>query len=267
MDWFQALVLGLVQGLTEFLPISSTAHLRIVPYFLGWDDPGAAFSAVIHLGTLAAVFTYFAGDVGRLGRAALIGLGRRDLGYSPDSRLAWSIAAGTLPIAILGLSFKEFIETEARTPALIGVALIALALVLLASERLGRQNRTVAELGFWEIQLIGVFQALALIPGCSRSGSTISGGLLLGLKRGEAARFSFLLGLPAIAASGLLELVDLLQGGLGGEGLLHLGLGIGVAALSGYLSIGFLLRFLERRRTDLFAFYRIGLGALILLTL
>ena len=145
MTWFQALVLGVVQGLTEFLPISSTAHLRVVPHFLGWEDPGAAFSAVIQLGTLVAVFIYFAADIKRLTLAALAGLQHRNLNYSPDTRLAWTIVPGTIPIAVLGLSFKDFIETEARSLTLIASTLIVLALLLLLAERLGRQKRSMEE--------------------------------------------------------------------------------------------------------------------------
>lgn len=260
MHWLQALILGIVQGLTEFLPISSTAHLRVVPHFLGWADPGAAFSAVIQLGTLAAVFAYFTGDVKRLTVAALQGVMHRNFNYSPDCRLAWSIAAGTVPIAALGLGARDFIETQARQLPLIAASLIVLALFLMLAERLGRRERTMADLGFWPIQFIGLCQALALIPGCSRSGSTIMGGLFAGLQRTDAARFSFLLGLPAIGASGLLQLFALLKGGLGGAGLLSLGVGILAAAISGYLSIGFLLRFLQRHGTYSFAVYRILLG-------
>ena len=266
MSWFESFILGVVQGLTEFLPVSSTAHLRIIPHFLGWEDPGIAVSAVIQLGTLLAVFAYFAGDIRRLVLAALLGLRHRNLNHSPDCRMAWAIVPGTVPIAVLGLGFKDFLETGARSLQLIAVALIVLALALLLSERTGSRRRTMAELGFWQIQFVGLCQALALIPGCSRSGSTIMGGLFIGLRREEAARFSFLLGLPAIGASGLLELIELLQGGLGGSGLVNLGVAVLAAAVSGYWSIGFLLRFMSRHGTYAFIVYRILLGALILLT-
>jgi undecaprenyl-diphosphatase len=265
MTWFQALILGLVQGLTEFVPISSTAHLRLMPHFLGWGDPGAAFSAVIQLGTLLAVFAYFAGDLRELGLALLESIRHRDLAHSAQSRMAWAIAPGTLPIVALGLFFKDFIETKARGLTLIALALIVLALLLLLAERLGRRTRAMQELGFWQIQFIGFCQALALIPGCSRSGSTIMGGLFMGLRRPDAARFSFLLGLPAIGGAGLFELGQLLEQGLGEEGLVNLGLGVLAAGVSGYLSIGFLLRFLQRHGTHAFALYRIFLGGLILL--
>ena len=267
MTAVQALVLGLVQGVTEFLPISSTAHLRILPHFMGWPDPGVAFSAVIQLGTLLAVFVYFAADIQRLAAAALDSLRHRRLGYSPDARLAWSILPGTFPIALAGLSFKGFIETGARSLPLIAASLVVLALLLILAERMGSRHRSMQDLGFWQIQFIGLCQALALIPGCSRSGSTIMGGLFTGLRRDEAARFSFVLGLPAIAASSLLELLDLLEQGVGNQGLLNLGLGIAAAAVSGYFSIGFLLRFLHRHGTYLFSVYRILLGIIVLLTL
>jgi undecaprenyl-diphosphatase len=263
----QAIVLGLVQGLTEFLPISSTAHVLIVPYLFGWDDPGAAFSAAIQLGTLAAVVVYFAGDIRRLTIAALDGVRHRDLRRTPDTLLAWSIVPASVPIVVLGLGFEDFIETEARGLPIIATALILLALLLLLAERLGTRDRDLGRLTFWRIQIIGLCQALALIPGCSRSGSTIMGGLFVGLRRVDAARFSFLLGLPAIGGAGLLKLVELLAADPGADDGVNLALGISAAAASGYACIGLLLRFLERHGTHAFAFYRIGLGALLLWTL
>ena len=267
MTPLQAIILGLVQGLTEFLPISSTAHLRIVPYFLGWDDPGAAFSAAIQLGTLAAVFVYFAGDVQRLTLAAINGLRHRDLRRTPDTLLAWSIVPASIPIVVLGLGFKDSIENEARALWIIATALIVLALLLLLAERVSRRDRSLGQLTFWRIQIIGLCQALALVPGCSRSGSTIMGGLFVGLERAEAARFSFLLGLPAIGGAGLLKLLELLAAEPGADDLLNLALGIAAAAVSGYASIGLLLRFLQRHGTYAFSCYRIGLGAILLWTL
>ena len=267
MTPLQAILLGLVQGLTEFLPISSTAHLRVVPHFLGWDDPGAAFSAAIQLGTLAAVFVYFASDIRRLTLAAIDGIRHRDLRRTPDTLMAWSIVPASVPIVVLGLGFKDFITTEARSLTIIAIALVLLALLLLLAERLGPRDRDLSTLTFYRIQIIGLCQALALIPGCSRSGSTIMGGLFVGLGRAEAARFSFLLGLPAIGGAGLLELLELLAAGPGTDGLLNLALGITAAGISGYASIGFLLRFLERHGTHAFALYRIGLGAWLLWTL
>ncbi len=258
----QSLVLGIVQGLTEFLPVSSTAHLLILPYFVGWQDPGTAFSAAIQLGTLAAVFIYFAGDIKRLASAAWESLGRRDLRHTQDSLLAWAIIPGTLPIAVFGLGFRDFIEGEARGVSIVASALIGGAILLLVAEKAGKRDRGMECLGFWRIQFIGLCQALALIPGSSRSGVTIAGGLLAGLRRKEAARFSFLLGLPAIAASGLLQLLELMGGETGA--LPGLAVGIAAAGISGYLAIGFLLRFLERHGTHAFACYRLALGAALL---
>ncbi|HJN26327.1 MAG TPA: undecaprenyl-diphosphatase UppP [Candidatus Latescibacteria bacterium] len=267
MTPFQAVILGLVQGLTEFLPISSTAHLRIVPWLFGWEDPGAAFSAAIQLGTLVAVFVFFAQDIQRLTVAALQGIAQRNLRHSPDSLMAWAIVPATIPIVVFGLGFKDYIENELRHLEIISWALMVLALLLLLAERIGKRDRKLERLTFWRIQLIGWCQALALIPGCSRSGSTIMGGLFVGLSRPEAARFSFLLGLPAIAGSGLFELMELMAADPGMTGLLNLAIGIAVAAVSGYVGIGFLLRFLERFGTHAFAIYRIVLGAVILISL
>lgn len=265
-SWFQAGVLGVVQGLTEFLPISSTAHLRIVPALLGWGDPGTAFSAVIQLGTLAAVLVYFAADIRRLAGAALRSLWRAEARRSAEARLAWAIAAGNLPIVVLGLSFRGWIETEARSLFVIGTMLIVVAIALAVAERTASRTRDMAELGFWRVNLIGLFQALALLPGASRSGSTILGGLLLGLRRDEAARFSFLLGIPAILGSGLLQIPPLLEelqrGGHGGVAALAVGLA--ASALSGYAAIGLLLAYLRRRSTMLFVVYRLLLGAGVL---
>jgi undecaprenyl-diphosphatase len=271
MSYFQSLVLGLVQGLTEFIPVSSTAHLRIIPALLGWDDPGAAYTAVIQLGTLAAALVYFAADIRDLTAAALRSVASADARATPEARMAWAIAAGNIPIVVLGLAFRHFIETQARSLVLIAVMLIAVALLLAVAEKLARQTLTSATLGFWRAQAVGVFQALALIPGASRSGSTILGGLAVGLKRADATRFSFLLGLPAIFGAGVFQLAALVKQARAGEGLLRapdgwivLGIGMGVAAVSGYWSIGFLLRYLSRRSTLVFTVYRLLAGVAIL---
>ena len=264
MTILQATLLGLVQGLTEFLPISSTAHLLLVPSFLGWQDPGAAFSATIQLGTLAAVFVYFAADIRRLLGAAFHGLIQRNLGHSTDSIIAWSIVTATIPVAALGLGLRDFIDSEFRSLPVVVAALIVLAIMLLVAERLGNKEKPMASLRFWQIQFIGLCQTLALIPGCSRSGSTIMGGLFIGLKRDEAARFSFILGLPAIGGSGMFKLIELMQSQPDGAAVTSLAVGILVAAVSGYLTIGFLLRFLQRHGTHWFAYYRIALGIVIL---
>ncbi len=262
MTWMQALVLGLVQGLTEFIPVSSTAHLRIVPALLGWPDPGAAFTAVIQLGTLAACLIYFAGDIARLTSAALRSLWQAEARHTADARMAWAIALGNAPIVVLGLSLKTFIEGGARSLWLIAAMLMVVALLLAVADRIARQRLGEGDLGTGRVFTIGVFQALALIPGASRSGSTILGGLLLGLRREDATRFSFLLGIPAIFGAGLFEFVSLVRHGLSG-GWVPLAIATAAAGVSGYWSIGFLLRYLKTHRTDVFVVYRLLLGALL----
>ncbi len=262
MTYGEAIVLGIVQGLTEYLPISSTAHLRILPALLGWSDPGAAFTAVTQLGTLLAVFVYYARDLGALGRNSLLEA-RSKAWTGPNLTLAAAILAGTVPIGILGILFKRSIETDLRGLPVIASSLILLAIVLAFAEAVGKRTRTAASLGFWEIQLIGLAQAVALIPGASRSGTTITAALFLGLGRAEAARFSFLLGIPAVAAAGIFELKDLIEDG---TGLISPGVlltAIAAAFVSGYLAIDGLIRFLGSRSTTVFIVYRIALGLLI----
>lgn len=262
MSALEAIVLGLVQGLTEFLPISSTGHLRIVPAFLGWEDPGAAFTAVTQLGTMAAVLLYFRDDLARIAiawSASLRDPGRRG---ELDARLGWYILLGTIPIGIFGLAFEDQIETGARDLYLIASALIVLGLVLLLAERLGSRERGVESIGLRDGIVIGFAQALALVPGVSRSGATITAGLFLGLDRASAARFSFLLSVPAVVLSGLFELPSALDGDGGSVG--SLALATFLAFVAGYASIAFLLRFLVSHSTRVFVAYRVGLGILVL---
>jgi len=261
----EAIVLGITQGLTEFLPISSTAHLRIVPAFAGWEDPGAAFTAVTQLGTMAAVILYFRADLVRIARAWLRSLrdpaARREL----DARLGWYIVLGTIPIGIFGLAFKDQIETGARDLYLIGIALIVLGLVLLAAERLARHDRPLEDITTRDGIAIGFAQALALVPGVSRSGATLTAGLFLGFDRTSAARFSFLLSVPAVVLSGLLEFASILNGSEGQHaGLGALAVATFLAFVVGYASIAFLLRFLASHSTIVFVVYRVALGSLVL---
>jgi undecaprenyl-diphosphatase len=261
----EAIVLGIVQGLTEFLPISSTAHLRIVPAFAGWEDPGAAFTAVTQLGTMLAVLFYFREDLRRIARAWLVSLRRPRLRRGLDARLGWYIVLGTVPIGIFGVLFKDQIETGARDLYLIGTALIVLGLILLLAERVGTHDRTIEQVRTRDGFTIGLAQALALVPGVSRSGATITAGLFMGLDRPAAARFSFLLSVPAVVLSGLLELGTILEGKEGETTSLF---GLAVATLlafaSGWASIAFLLRFLATHSTAVFVVYRVVLGALVL---
>jgi undecaprenyl-diphosphatase len=261
----EAIVLGITQGLTEFLPISSTAHLRIVPAFAGWPDPGAAFTAVTQLGTMAAVLLYFREDLVRIARAWLHSLrdppARREL----NARLGWYIVLGTVPIGIFGVLFKDQIETGARDLYLIGVALIVLGLMLLLAEKVGKRDRSIEQIRTKDGFAIGLAQALALVPGVSRSGATITAGLFMGLDRTAAARFSFLLSVPAVVLSGLLELGSILSGEEG-ETTSAFGLVVatGLAFVTGYASIAFLLRYLTSHSTAIFVVYRVALGALVL---
>ncbi|HEX7927614.1 MAG TPA: undecaprenyl-diphosphatase UppP [bacterium] len=263
MTWLQALVLGVVQGLTEFIPVSSTAHLRIVPALLGWPDPGAAFTAVIQLGTLAAALVYFWRDIWNLTAAALRSLVSSAARQDPTARLAWAIVLGNIPIVVLGLAFRDFIEGGARSLVLIATRLIVVALLLAVAEWVAKQTKAAEDLGVMGVFVIGIFQALALAPGASRSGSTILGGLLMGLRREDATRFSFLLGMPAIFGAGLLQLVHLARHGAdSGWGALLIALV--TSAVVGYWSIGFLIRFLKSHRVSVFVIYRIALGVLLL---
>ena len=265
MSIFQAIVLGIVQGLTEFLPISSTGHLRIVPAFLGWEDPGAAFTAVTQLGTMAAVLLFFREDLRRIARAWLGSLRRPELRKSLDARTGWYIIIGTIPIGIFGLAFKDQIENGARDLYLIGSALIVLGLVLLLAERVGTRDRNLEQLNRRDGIVVGLAQALALIPGVSRSGATITAGLFLGFDRTAAARFSFLLSIPAVVLSGLLELGSILGSEEGDDtSLLALGVATLMAFIVGYASIALLLRYLTRHSTIVFVVYRVALGSLVL---
>jgi len=259
----EAIVLGIVQGLTEFLPISSTGHLRIVPAFLGWEDPGAAFSAVIQIGTMAAVLLYFRRDLWRILRTWFASLRRPELRGELDARMGWYIGLGTIPIGVFGFAFRDQIESGARSLYLIGTTLIVLGLVLLLAERMGRRERDLRDLRARDAVVLGFAQAAALVPGVSRSGATITGGLFLGFDRESAARYSFLLSVPAVVASGLFELRHI--GDEGGAGAVPTVAATLAAFVVGYASIAWLLRWLVSHSTAVFVAYRVVLGALVLL--
>ncbi len=262
MSTIEAIVLGLVQGLTEFLPISSSGHLRIVPAFLGWEDPGAAFTAVIQLGTMAAVLVYFRADLWRIATAWVRELGTPLRRASHEAKLGWFIILGTIPIAIFGLAFSDQIESGARDLYLIGSMLIAFSFVMLIAERVGSRQRELAEMDGRDGLVIGLAQALALVPGVSRSGATISAGLLRGFDRAAAARYSFVLSVPAVVLSGLFELRDV--GGSGDASVASTAIATLVAFASGYAAIAWLLRYLAGHTLDVFVAYRITLGIAVL---
>jgi len=263
VNWFEAVILGIVQGLTEFLPISSTGHLRIVPALVGWDDPGALFTAVIQLGTMLAVVIYFWRDLVRITRTWLLSLRRPELRGELDARMGWYVIVATIPIGVFGLAFRHQIENGARNLYLIGTTLIVLGLVLLVSERVGRRTREIEDVGRRDAIWIGLAQAMALVPGVSRSGSTITAGLFLDLKREAAARFSFLLSIPAVVLSGLFGLTELANGN-GDIGFGALAISTLAAFVVGFVSIAVLLRYLASHSTMVFVVYRVALGAIVI---
>jgi len=279
VNLFEAILLGIVQGLTEFLPISSTAHLTIAGKLLGLvsaEHPEAwtAFIAVMQLGTMAAVLLYFRRDIALMVAEVFRDLGQRLKGdwtapFSPDARLAWLIVLGTIPVGFVGYFFEDAIEGALTKSLLVIVAsLVGLAALLWLAEKLARHVRELHQVRWFDALLIGVAQACALIPGSSRSGTTITAGLFLGLKRESAARFSFLLSVPAVLASGLFEMMGVIEMMRGGSDIFELGIAnlviaTIVSAISGYAAIAWLLRYLMKNTTMVFVVYRIVLGLLL----
>jgi undecaprenyl-diphosphatase len=260
----EAIVLGAVQGLAEFLPISSSAHLALVPWLLGWESHGLTFDLALHLGTSIALLGYFWRDWLALGRAVLNGLGDAKARASHEWRLAWCIVIGCVPAGVVGVLFEDAIEANTRQPALIAILLIVFGLVMLAADRLGRKDRDLGQLGLADALTIGAAQALALAPGVSRSGITLTAGLFRGLDRGSAARFSFLLSAPITVAAALYKLRVLVREPPSGPEAVAFLAGVVTAAVVGALAIGFLLRYLQRQPVDVFVWYRLAVGALIL---
>lgn len=261
MTWFEAIVLGVIQGLTEFLPISSSGHLLVVPQLFGWDDPGASFTAVIQLGTMAAVLLFFWRDIVRIAVAWVRSLWTPELRRSLDARMGWYIIVGTIPIGLAGVIFSDQIKTIARDLRLTASMLIIFGILLYLADRFRPQQKSESDLTMRDGILYGLAQMLALIPGVSRSGATITAGRALGYTREAAARFSFLLSIPAIVLSGLYELKD-----IGGEGSASWGqtiLATVVAFIVGYASIAWLLKWLTSHSVLIFTVYRIIVGLLI----
>jgi undecaprenyl-diphosphatase len=265
VSWIEAVVLGIVQGLTEFLPISSSAHLRIVGEAFGWDDPGAAFTAITQIGTEAAVLLYFRHDIVRIITAWIASLGGRRSG-DPDARMGWLIIVGSVPIVVLGLLFQDQIETTLRDLRIVATALIAFSLILYWADRVGAKKRELDDLTVPHGVTFGLAQAMALIPGVSRSGGTITAGLFLGYSRSAAARYSFLLAVPAVLGSGFFQAYEALAGDVAGAGVSWaptvlatvLAFGVGLSV------IAWLLRYLDRGSFTPFVVYRIVLGVLVL---
>ncbi len=260
MTLLQAILLGILQGATEFIPVSSSGHLVIVPWLLGWPEPGLAFDAIVHWGTVLAVLAVFWHDVYRLLLAGLKSLRTRSLA-DPDGRIAWWIVIGTVPAVIIGYLFQDFFEALFGTPAAAAGFLLVTGVILTVSERLGTRTREAKEMSWLDALAVGLAQAAAIAPGISRSGATIAAGLLLGVRRAAAARYSFLLSVPAILGAGILSLLDLAgAGNLIGDWPL-LASGFLAAAISGYICIHFLLSYLRQGRLYVFAVYVGLLGA------
>lgn len=261
----QAIILGIIQGLTEFLPISSTAHLILAPWLFGWNDPGLSFDVVLHLGTLTGIIAFFRRDF----HSMLYGMVTNERGSlgglnHPEGRMCWYIVVGTIPAGAAGFFFKNKIETLVRDPYIIAFSLIFFAILLWWSEAKGKKRRKLAHLGLFDALIIGCAQAVALIPGVSRSGITITAGLFRNLERETAARFAFLLSTPIILAGGLLSFLDIYRTGFPYNMFWPFFAGFLAAALSGFLAIKYLLIFLSKRRINIFVYYRILLGIFIL---
>lgn len=271
MSFFEALILGIVQGLTEFLPISSTGHLTLAGKFMGLisnDQQWTAFIAIIQLGTLVAILIYFWKDILNI----LIAFFNENIfnrkKYSEqqlNSKLGWLIIVGTIPVVVIGLGFKDIIEGAfTKNLFVISISLIVLAVILAIAEKTAKFNKELKDIRILDSILIGLAQAVALIPGSSRSGTTITGGLFMGLNRETAARFSFLLSIPAIFASGMLQLYQEIGNISSGDEIVNLIIATVASAVSGYFAIDFLLKFLRKNSTFVFIYYRIGLGLIIL---
>ncbi|MBZ5733955.1 undecaprenyl-diphosphate phosphatase [Nocardioides sp. TRM66260-LWL] len=264
LHFLEAVVLGVIQGLTEFLPISSSAHLRILPAIFGWEDPGAAFTAVIQIGTELAVLLYFRKDIWRIVTMWLRSLVKPEYRGHLDARMGWYVIVGSLPIVVLGIVLKDPIETHFRSLWLIGTTLIVLGLVLGLADRVGSTDKQVEDLSLRTAVIMGLAQAAALVPGVSRSGATLSAGRLLGYDRAAATRFAFLLAIPAVVGAGLFELKD-----IGGTANPY-GWGPTIVAtvvsfLVGYAAIAWLLKYVSTHSYTPFVVYRVAFGALTLL--
>ncbi|MFG3249962.1 undecaprenyl-diphosphate phosphatase [Streptomyces sp. NPDC048187] len=274
MSWFESLILGLVQGLTEFLPVSSSAHLRLTAAFAGWHDPGAAFTAITQIGTEAAVLIYFRKDIGRIIAAWTRSLTDKVMRHDPDARMGWLVIVGSIPIGVLGLTLKDQIEGPFRDLRITATMLIVVGVVIGVADRMAarderggrhrapQQRKELKDLGVRDGLIYGLCQAAALIPGVSRSGATISGGLFMGYRREAAARYSFLLAVPAVLASGVFELKDAMESD-------HVSWGptlfaTVIAFATGYVVIAWFMKWISTKSFMPFVWYRIALGIAII---
>ena len=265
MPIYQVLVLGLLQGLTEFLPVSSSAHLALAPWLFGWKDQGLSFDIALHVGTLAAVLIYFGRDwIQVIGQAFGLKIGN-DPFLAENPKLLWFLAAASLPVGIAGLLFKSKAEHALRSPYVIGVMLILVGIVLYMADRMSLQRKHIGTINSFDAMVIGFAQALAIVPGTSRSGITIAAGLFSDLDRASAARFSFLLSTPAIIAATFKDFYDLFKnGGIPDDMVVPFAVGIATSAISGIIVIAFFLQYLRRSSLKLFVYYRVALGIVVL---
>jgi len=266
VDLLRSVLLGIVQGLTEFLPISSSAHLAIVPQLLGWEDPGAAYTAVVQIGTELAVLLYFWRDIWTIGSGWVRGVFSRAARQEPEWRMGWFIIVGSLPIVLLGLLLEDLIDREFRNLWFIASMLIGMGLVLGLAERIGRKTKPIDDLSARDAILLGLAQACALVPGVSRSGATISMGLILGYERQAATRYAFLLAIPAVVGAGVYKLKDI-PGGENAYGTVPTLVGTAVAFVVGLAVIHWLLQYVSKNSYTPFVLYRIALGAVVLVLL
>jgi undecaprenyl-diphosphatase len=263
MDLFQAIIYGIVQGVTEFLPVSSTAHLVLLPWFAGWQDPGMSFDIALHLGTLISLVWFFRSEWIAFARSAINVLAGRPRGQ--DEKMVLFIVIATIPAALAGILAEDLVETYLRSPLVIASALIGLAAVLVLAEQRGQRTKDLEEMSWTDALTVGVAQSLALVPGVSRSGITITAALFRGMKREAAARFSFFLSTPIIAGAAGKQLFDIAYGGAPQVDFIVLFVGILTSAIVGYLAIAFLLRYLATNTTYAFVYYRVVLGMVVFL--
>ncbi|MEM7033467.1 MAG: undecaprenyl-diphosphatase UppP [Chloroflexota bacterium] len=255
MNLIQALILGLVQGATEYIPVSSSAHLVLVPWFLGWPNASFQFEVLVQWGTLVGVFVFFWSDLWAVGKGVVDGLIQRKPLATFEAKLGWLIIAATIPAVVLGFFFKDFFESTYDSPIIAGGFLILTAILLVIAESFGSRSKALTDIGWLDAIIIGFWQTLAFLPGISRSGSTIGGAVLQGFDRTAAARFSFFLSIPALLGAGILALVDLLEAGTLLEELPAITVGFVAAAISGYICIRWLLTYLQRNSLYVFAAY------------
>ncbi len=265
MNFLQALILGLVQGLTEYIPVSSTAHLVLIPWFLGWPKPSFAFEVLIQWGTLVGVFVFFWHDLWAIIKSVVQGLRQGKPWATFEAKLGWLVVVATSPAVSLGALFKKYIEAMSSLPLVVGELLIVTSLLLVAAEYFGRRTRELEQLGWLDAVIIGLWQAVAMLPGVSRSGATISGGMLQGFNRVAAARFSFLMSIPALLGAGVIAIKDLLDQGVLTAELPAITIGFVAAAVSGYLCIRWLLSYLQRHSLYAFVTYRVALGLITII--